>query len=220
MVDSGAEINLIKQSCLQDTATVNFNNTLALQGISSDTVRTIRSVIINLLEQPTEFHILPEDTTLKFHGLLGNPFFKLHNASIDYGKRSVICDKIYIPFKEESLVSIQPRSITPFHCVITNPERTQGYVSPLQSIEGLILGNALVLNSNGKAYMNLINTTEDKMIVEIPQVALKDFDILSPLSDVSGSHLGRDDSGIAPKEASVHSASPSAEYPDSSPSDT
>lgn len=191
MIDSGSDINLIKKNCICSDIRTNQYNIVTLQGISPEPVSTAGSIVIPLLGRETEFHLVPDDIAFPQQGILGIRFLREHNAIIDFKNKCLHYDNSLIPFTETEYINIKPRSVTPFHVTITNPELTTGYLPFTKSIEGIYLGNAIVTNVNGRAYLPIFNTTDEEHNMEIPAVALQEYDIAdntvprSPAADVS-----------------------------------
>lgn len=140
--------------------------------------RTLGSIVISLLGQPTEFHVLRDDYSFPFVGILGSPFFRQHRAMIDYKDKTLHCGTLRIPFSKNDTILVKPRTVTPYHVRITNPERNSGYIPLMQPVDGAFLGQAIVTNDNGVAYLRLFNTTEQEFFMDIPHVELQDFEFL------------------------------------------
>jgi len=71
---------------------------------------------------------------------------------------------------------LKPRSVTPFYAYITNPELKTGYIPLNKSVDGIYFGEAIVTNSGGKAYLPIFNTSERAYSMEVPSIALQEFD--------------------------------------------
>ncbi|EFN78572.1 hypothetical protein EAI_13501, partial [Harpegnathos saltator] len=84
MIDSGSAVNLIRRDLLDSGVHVNNDVQLTLQGISPKPIITMGCLQITILGKLTNFHVLPDEFPFREHGILGNEFFKQHNASIDY----------------------------------------------------------------------------------------------------------------------------------------
>ena len=186
MIDSGADVNLIKIGCLNSSTSFNKFHNLILQGISSKSITTLGSTNILIFGKETEFHLVPDDTPFPQHGILGTGFLRAHNAILDFQNKCLAYNNTCIPFAEATSVLLQPRSVTPFQCYITNPEMKTGYIPPQKCEKGIYLGDAIVTNSKGKAYLPIFNTTEQTHKVDIPAVVLQEFDTLDTLDESTG----------------------------------
>lgn len=176
MIDSGADVNLIKAGCVNSNVIINKFNTLTLQGISSNFVTTLGSCNVLIFGKETEFQLVSDDTSFLQHGILGTGFLQDHNAVLDFKNKRLNYNNVYIPFAEANSVLLQPRTVTPFYCYITNPEMQTGYIPSQKLSDGIYLGDAIVTNSKGKAYLPIFNTTEKSYKVAFPAVVLQEFD--------------------------------------------
>ncbi|KAL6420931.1 hypothetical protein ACFW04_013610 [Cataglyphis niger] len=176
MIDSGSGVNLIKQRFINENIILNENETLILQGISSEPICTVGSVTILLLNLPTNFHVVPDTVGFPQDGILGNMFLKERMASIDYKNKCLHYDNSSIPFSETTYIHIGKRSVSPFYINVTNPEKQYGYIPRYTLAENVYFGEAIVTNIKGKAYLPIFNTTECEYDLKIPFIELLDFD--------------------------------------------
>jgi hypothetical protein len=90
MIDSGADISILKKQALTNLRDVNTLDNVFISGISSKHVKTIGSTIKNFSVQDNnfahKFYIVDERITIDFDGILGNDFFVRKEAKIDYKK--------------------------------------------------------------------------------------------------------------------------------------
>lgn len=141
-----------------------------LQGISSKSSKTLESININLFGQMVEFHLILDNLTLPHDGILGTDFLMQMNDNIYYKKKYIHCHDISIPFDGRELIYLKSRTVTPSFIIISNPEVQSGYVTSLTTINGVYYGNAIVTNTNCKAYLPIFNTTESNFDLEVPIV--------------------------------------------------
>lgn len=183
MIDSGSDVNLIKQSFVKVSTVIDEKNTLSLQGIAPEPIITLGSISIFFLGRFTEFHIIPDDfVVFPQDGILGTAFFELHKAVIDYKNKRVRCENLSIPFKEKVTITVRPRSVTPFYVIIANPELIVGYFPRFEIEEGVYLGDAAVTNRDGKAHLPIFNTTDNEYELQVPIIELEEF-TLSDIQD-------------------------------------
>lgn len=169
-------MNLIRRQKVPKEAKSNAAYTLIIRGITKEPMQTLGSVNIKMLGEDTEFHILPDSFALPSDGILGTSFFEQHNATIDYGDRAVHCDTITIPFFEQEIVECKARTVMPLHAVITNPEVKTGYLPFQKFCEGVYFGDDIVTNSQGRAYLEVFNTTDNDLDLVVPHVELVGYD--------------------------------------------
>ena len=85
MVDSGAEINLLKKSSLpKNTPTYPFR--LILRGICGGRSMTLGVVKCKIGETSTIFHIIDNEEQFKCDGILGAEFLRDSDSSLCFGK--------------------------------------------------------------------------------------------------------------------------------------
>ncbi|EFN61401.1 hypothetical protein EAG_05115, partial [Camponotus floridanus] len=83
MVDSGSELNLIKQKCLKPTVTLDQTNT-CLQGIASETIVTLGAVSISILGRLSEFYVISDSIGFAQDEILGNRFLRERSVILNY----------------------------------------------------------------------------------------------------------------------------------------
>jgi len=166
MLDSGADVNLIKENFVKPSIQINKNNTVMLQGISPNSVTTLGTINILILGKETTFHLIPNKAPFLQDGILGIEFLRTHNAVLDFKKKRLLYDDSSIPFSETEFIPLEPRSVTPFYIFITNPEIRTGYIPT---------------NIGGKAYLPIFNTSERAYKMEIPSISLQEFDTTDTL---------------------------------------
>jgi len=133
MIDLGSGINLIKQEYINDDVIYNDHDIIALQGIASEPVNTLGSLIIPLLGRETKFHLVSNDIAFPQHGVLGTEFFKEYNAIINFNEKYLQYSGAGMPFAETQYIRLKPRSVTPFYVFISNPEIKDRISSPLKT---------------------------------------------------------------------------------------
>lgn len=78
LIDSGADLNIIKINVLQDDAMVSDTKIYQMQGINDQLVNTLGSttlnVSINNTIYKTEFQVVSSNFPINGDGILGNPF--------------------------------------------------------------------------------------------------------------------------------------------------
>jgi len=160
MLDSGADVNLIKEKFVKPSIQINKNNAVILQGISPNSVTTLGTINIFILGKETEFHLIPNDAPFLQDGILGIGFLRAHNAVLDFKNKRLLYDDSSIPFTETEYITLKPRSVTPFYVYVTNPELKTGYIPLNKTVDGIYFGEAIVTNTGGKAYLPIFNTSE------------------------------------------------------------
>jgi len=76
------------------------------------------------------------------------------SQKIDYAKGYLDISGITIPFFSPETITVSPRSL--FYMRIENPEIKIGYISKIKVAHGIYLGDTIVENISGKAFLNII----------------------------------------------------------------
>lgn len=175
MVDCGSQVNLIKEGFIKDNVEIDKHKLLSLHGIESGTVRTLGLLRLCILGQCVEFHLVSETFPISQDGLLGAPFLRDQSVRIDFPQKILMCQNICVPFNDYETVTVFPRTCTPFKIRIANPEIKNGYISRLKAKDGIYLGDAVVTNDRGYAYLKCFNTTDEEVDLIVPTLPLEEF---------------------------------------------
>jgi len=111
-------------------------------------------------------------------GILGNDFFKQISSKIDYANGHLNVSGINISFFSPKTIIVSPRTESLFYVRIRNPKIKIGYIPRLRIIHEIYLGNTIVENVSGKAYLNVISTLDEEVEVQVPILHLKPLDKL------------------------------------------
>jgi len=178
MLDTGSGLNIIKENFVPKNKTVNYNNILKLNGINKYPVYTLGEITLPLFEKEVTFHIVSNDFPISQSGILGNDFFQQTSSKIDYAKGYLDISGINVPFFSPETIIASPRSESLFYVRVANPEVKIGYIPRLKITHGIYLGDTIVENVSGKAYLNVISTLDEETEVQVPTLRLKPLDEL------------------------------------------
>ena len=97
------------------------------------------------------------------------------------------CNGKSFPFETREHIVIPARSRTQSYVIAANPEIRQGYVPRLrvQGTDGVYLGDALVTVTNGKAYLDVINTNDRDIEIIVPKVKIQEVSYISETNKIS-----------------------------------
>ncbi|KAI4474792.1 hypothetical protein M0804_014668 [Polistes exclamans] len=84
MIDTGAEINLIKSNVLRKSTETDATETVRLTGISQDRHSTLGTAKVRLFGEDVKFHLVEENFPFQSNGILGTEFLQSVSATIDY----------------------------------------------------------------------------------------------------------------------------------------
>ncbi|KAM0724682.1 Retrovirus-related Pol polyprotein from transposon 412 [Formica fusca] len=182
MLDTGSGPNIIKENLVPEEININYTNILKLNGINNYAVYTLGEITLTLFKIPVIFHIVSNDFPISQSGILGNDFFKQTSSKIDYAQGHLDVSGINIPFLSPEAIIVAPRSESLFYVTIENPEIKMGYIPRLKIAHGIYLGDTIVENVSGKAYLNVISTLDEEAEVHVPTLRLK------PLGELLNNH--------------------------------
>ncbi|KAG7196391.1 hypothetical protein KM043_016118, partial [Ampulex compressa] len=140
-------------------------------------------VKVPLAGMDVEFHVVPDHFPIEQDGILGTNFFELSSGAIDYSKGCIVLKDISVPFETGETVIIPARSRKQIHVRISNPELKTGYIPLLDAGKDLYIGNAVVTNRNGIAYIYAVNTSTEEIELAVPTVTLQSYDESQNISD-------------------------------------
>ncbi|KAI4473902.1 hypothetical protein M0804_015115 [Polistes exclamans] len=83
MIDTGAEINLIKDNVLRKTTKTIATKTVQLTGISPDRHTTLGTAKIHIFGEDITFYLVEENFPIQSNGILGTEFLQSKSATID-----------------------------------------------------------------------------------------------------------------------------------------
>lgn len=182
---------------------------LRLSGITTHHVTTLGLALVDILGCPVTFHLVENDFPIPQNGILGSDFFKQFQAKVNYEQNQLEWNNVRIPFEEkEEIFIIPPRTISQMHIRIANSELKEGYVPRLNVTDGVYLGDALVTVRDAKAYLQVVNTTDEEERVYIPTIKIYEFETnenrnSNPNSIAKSSYLGSFSSNSNSKSNSV-----------------
>ncbi|KAE9521406.1 hypothetical protein AGLY_018228, partial [Aphis glycines] len=170
LIDSGADMNIIKLSALKNHVIVNETEKRNIKGISATTIRTVGTVTIEIFIKDktfqVKFDIVCDDFLIPETGIIGIAFLKANKAIIDMDKDLLIIPESFAHNKVEPII-IPARS----NCVL-RIEADELISSDLVAIkkqeinEDVIIANSLSPVKNNKIISNIINISEQPFIID------------------------------------------------------
>lgn len=123
LVDTGADISLIKLRQLKDNTKCYENNPISLKGIdnNSSPISTICCTFIDIMIENQLinhcFHVVHDDFPIPFDGIIGNDFIKKYRCSINYENNYLEIQSNRIPlFHLSKSINLK----TSNSCIISN----------------------------------------------------------------------------------------------------
>jgi len=177
MVDTGAAPNLIKKIQLLPNVRIDPQHLLRLTGITKGQVDTLELVETNVHGHAVKFHVVPDNFPMTQDGILGSEFLS-DVGKINFVEQTVDWRDASFPFEQWETVTIPARSNAVLSIKIMNEEVKIGYVPRLRLDDRVCLGDAVVTNRNGKAYLRAFNIDTEDLEIRVPSVELEEIDIL------------------------------------------
>lgn len=84
LLDTGADINIIRKEALSPTAKIKTSKKVEITGVGPGKINTLGTTTIKVFGQKLTFHVLPAESRFTEDGLLGNTFFVKHKARMFY----------------------------------------------------------------------------------------------------------------------------------------
>ena len=176
MIDTGCEINLLKENCIKDNVRRDKSERFILTGIGSGEIETKGMVKINIEGRETNFHLVHNTFPISPCGLLGMQFLRNNSATMTFSDEKITLKletlnknnpgKIVLPARSHKLIGLP-----------INSELKEGYLQKIDAGVGVYLGENLVKNENGLAQIFAINTTLNDIELIVPPVQLQEFSV-------------------------------------------
>lgn len=83
-IDTGADINVIKETALKGNASVSTENTSHITGITTDKLYTLGTLEIEILNKKHPFHVVEESFLIEAQGILGRPFLREERSNLNF----------------------------------------------------------------------------------------------------------------------------------------
>ncbi|KAI4476252.1 hypothetical protein M0804_013739 [Polistes exclamans] len=199
MIDTGAEVNLLKKKCIKPSAKIDGTDLLLLTRVTLKKQSTLGTLIIRIFEEDVLFHVVDENFPIHFDGILGMDFLGSRSAIIDNTLGCLNFKNMSVRFSRSESFCLPSRSYKISYCYVKNLEISEGYMPLLRLPAGIYASEALIKNNNGKGCFRITNTTSKQYMFEILRLELSDFSedtLLNSGSDTSNKTTDPDSSEI------------------------
>lgn len=198
LVDSGADISLIKSEKLLGTATFEPRDRVRVKSVNGAIIETHGRIETRILEAgaiiPYSFQLVSRQVDVKGDGILGRDFLRAMQARICYESKALtfqhegtVINKKLRPLPESK------REVPDENCVrkIHLPARTEtivqlpvragskikdGLVEKVELVTGVYLAESLVKVTRGQIITSILNTREQDIEIPITEVKLIEQD--------------------------------------------
>lgn len=195
LVDTQADISIIKSSSINDFCIVDKTNVINIVGITDGFVPSLGSLQTALVPYPNgpeinaELSVVPSNFPIPVDGIIGKDFIKSYDCCLDYKTMSFsirLGDKsIDVPIIDESFAN--PYHMIPPRCEVIKSFRLINnsagdlVVSKQEVFPGLFIASAIVNPKN--CFLRILNTNnrlvELKRVLRLNTDDLADFDIIN-----------------------------------------
>jgi len=196
LLDTGADISLIKLKCLTGDTLINDNVKLKLQGIHENISETIGRTVLTLelgnLTKEHYFHVVPNDFKIRADAVMGRDLLVDMKANIDYGQRCLIIGLNKIPLLT-STINVAPRTEQIIQIFVDR--NGTGLVEEQEIEPGVFIPNSVVTADKNKATVMIVNTTGKEITTSKIACKLNDFETgdVCLTSENVGNYLKLDD---------------------------
>ncbi|KAI4476359.1 hypothetical protein M0804_013674 [Polistes exclamans] len=174
MIDTGAEVNLLKKNCIKPLTKINGTDLLHLTGITPEKQSPLGTLIIRIFGEDVFVHVFDENFPIHFDSILGMDYLGSRSAIIDNTLGCLNFKNRSVLFSRSESVCIISRSSKISYCYVKNLETLEGYMPLLRLLAGIYAGEALIKNNNSKGFFSITNTTSEQYMFEIPRLELSD----------------------------------------------
>ena len=180
LVDTGAELNLIKKKEIKINIQINRENNCHIFGIGPGTIKTLGQVKLKINDAEVIFQVVPNGFPIVQGGLLGMPFLTDQNAVLHIKEGQMMSDTGTIPFRRGTTFRLAARTRQSVSLPIRNFSVAEGYLRRIDAGPGIFIGESLVSQVDGQAKIFCINTTTRDVELTIPPIELEEYEIVTP----------------------------------------
>lgn len=143
LVDTGSQLNIIKQGRLKPTVVIHYDTLYGLTGIGADIVQTVGWTEIKLCH----LNVVPDTYPIEWDGILSMEYLKSQNAILSIEDEYLLTRESrpeVIPFVNNESFYLSARTKTLIKVKVANENRKNGYVPRLDVGPGVFVGKCLV----------------------------------------------------------------------------
>lgn len=178
LLDTGSDINLLKENMIASNIATNRNRVIRLTGINEAPVKTKGSVTIRVKDIDVVFHLIDENFPLRQDGIIGSGFLSENNGLIDFTNKELLVgmEKFHFNNKPRNVkVMLAARTKKLVNLEVLNKDKKEGYVENIDIGPGIFAGKCLTTIKDGKCSIFVINTNNFDVEASIPPIEVDDF---------------------------------------------
>ena len=156
LVDTGAEVNLIKIQALNPRTVIATHEAMSITGITKDSFDTAGSTGVHFFDKPIKLQVITSALPVEVDGILGVAFLSAEGAEISFHHNAVTTASRPIkPFRCTNYVYKEPKSSkfilrartkTPVVINLQNTTLKTGYLPRIKTSDSIFIGEALSTN--------------------------------------------------------------------------
>lgn len=175
LVDSQADISLVKISCLNPNIILNENEKISITGITTFSIQTLRTIhtqlTISNFSIPQIFHVVNDDFNIPSNGILGKDFLKNNKYKIDYGSMTI---SVFIRNNRFNIPIFQGANgyscIIPPRCEVYRIFNLHNVTEPMfidsqEVSKGVLIGKDII--DSKTPLLRVVNTTDEIKCIKI-----------------------------------------------------
>ena len=185
LIDIGAEISVVKESSIN--LGINYDSTkeINIKGISDSFLKTKGTIVLTFFTQTHEathvFHVVGSNFGCQDDGILGQDFWKLHRATINYCDRIITMSIVIMKFDSETdgtkdeTYKLTLKHKTERIVRLSTKSKGLGIIPKAEILLRVYLAESLTEEINGYFITSIVNTLETEITVDSPYVELEEI---------------------------------------------
>lgn len=175
LVDSQADISIIKISALKDSIKLDKEDIISMKGITNEKTVSLGSckinININTLSIEHKFHVVADDFHMPAHGIMGKDFLRRHKCLLDYSEMTFTVrpnnvSKVTVELQSEVIrgISALPARSESFRLFRLN-SKEYPCVVPAQQIDKEVFIPTTIA-SQRETYLRVLNVSYDMKLID------------------------------------------------------
>ena len=181
IIDTGSELNIIKQKLIKADTLIDSSIKFNLFGINELGVRTHGQVKIRINNTDVPFQLISNSFPIESDGMVGMPFLsesvidlKEKEIQNEFGNFSILIENKAITLN----LKARTKQLITLPAKPTNLK--EGYLPKIPAGPGVYLGKSLVRVKEGTVRVYCINTSTQDLQISIPPVEIEEFEKIEP----------------------------------------
>ena len=144
LVDTGSELNILKESCIRGKLRRDKSTIFYLAGIGRGSHKTRGSKQLKILRRSVKFHLVRSNFPISTCGILGTEFLRENSATLKFEKGDTLLNLPNLNASSPYTITLPPRTrkLTSLPIVSTNLQ--EGYLNKINVGPGVFIGESLV----------------------------------------------------------------------------